>query len=363
MEKSTIRRLAVGVLRGIASRTFALTCFAVLLSAVIFAVAYLSNIVYIIDGDETVVTVTASRDPEEILEAEQIETTEKDAVYMDAPDGRFTQLTVVRGYPVYVTVDGATTEYNCLGGTVGQLLVQHDIEIGPHDKVTHNNWDPAEEGEEIVITRVAFNSFQETEVIPKEVIYKGTSLLGSGRSRVLEAGYDGSMTHTYHQILEDGEVVETILLDTQITKSPKTETILVGDGSPISQLDYSSEFPLDENGNPLNYVTVYHNQKATGYYAGPKAYGSAVYSDADHPDLGDCVAGTVAVRADEIPYGTRMYIKTPDGKFIYGYAIANDTGTGLLQGKIDVDLYYDSYLESVLNSARFVDIYILDYPD
>ncbi len=363
MEKSTIRRLAAGLLRGIASRTFALTCFTVLLSAVIFAVAYLSNIVYIVDGDQTVVTVTASRDPQEILEAEQIETTENDAVYMDVPDGRFTQLTVVRGYPVYVTVDGATTEYNCLGGTVGQLLVQHDIEIGPHDKVTHNNWDPAEEGDEIVITRVAFRTYQETEVIPKEVIYKGTSLIPQGSSRVLEAGYDGSMIHTYDQILEDGEVVETILMDTQITKSPKTETILVGDGSAISQLDYSSEFPLDENGNPINYVTVYHNQKATGYYAGPSAYGSAVYSDADHPDLGDCVAGTVAVRADEIPYGTRMYIKTPDGKFVYGYAIANDTGTGLVQGQIDVDLYYDSYLESVLNSARFVDIYILDYPD
>ena len=73
-----------------------------------------------------------------------------------------------------------------------------------------------------------------------------------------------------------------------------------------------------------------------------------------------CTAGTVAVRANEIPYGTRMYIRTPGGGFIYGYAVANDTGTGLVEGVIDVDLFYDTYEESVLNSVRWVDIYILD---
>ena len=72
------------------------------------------------------------------------------------------------------------------------------------------------------------------------------------------------------------------------------------------------------------------------------------------------MAGTVAVDPSVIPYGTRMYIKTPDGKFIYGYAIANDTGTGMLQGVVDVDLFYDTYLESALNSVRYVDIYLLD---
>lgn len=360
MEKSTIRRYVVGFVHGLFSRTCIFTCFAIVLSVVVFAVAYLSNIVYIIDGDNTTVTVTASRDAEEVLATENIEVTEKDAVEVTNPDGRFMEVKVVRGYPVYVTVDGATTEYNWLGGTVGQLLTMYDIEMGPHDKITHENWEEATEETEIVITRVSFNQYTETEVIPKEVVYKGTSLLTKGRSRILDAGWNGSQTHTYHEILEDGEVVETLLVDTTVTKHPKTETVLVGDGSPISRLDYSSEFPLDENGNPVNYKTVYRNQKATGYYAGPKAYGSAVYSGVKHPDLGKCVAGTVAVRSDEIPYGTRLYIKTPDGKFVYGYAIANDTGTGLVEGKIDVDLYYESYLESVLNSARFVDIYVLD---
>ena len=55
-----------------------------------------------------------------------------------------------------------------------------------------------------------------------------------------------------------------------------------------------------------------------------------------------------------------MYIRSADGSFIYGYAIANDTGTGMMQGVVDVDLFYESFLESQLNGRRIVDIYILD---
>ena len=39
----------------------------------------------------------------------------------------------------------------------------------------------------------------------------------------------------------------------------------------------------------------------------------------------------------------------------------NDTGEFAGNG-VTVDLFYDSYIESVLNGARFVDIYILEIP-
>ena len=45
---------------------------------------------------------------------------------------------------------------------------------------------------------------------------------------------------------------------------------------------------------------------------------------------------------------------------MYGFAIAADTGLGLLGDVIDVDLYYDTYLESCLNGKRNVNIYLLD---
>ena len=40
--------------------------------------------------------------------------------------------------------------------------------------------------------------------------------------------------------------------------------------------------------------------------------------------------------------------------------MANDTGIALMDGRVDVDLFYDTYMESVLNSRRTVDVYILE---
>ena len=49
-----------------------------------------------------------------------------------------------------------------------------------------------------------------------------------------------------------------------------------------------------------------------------------------------------------IPYGTRMFIVTEDGQYIYGIATAEDCG-GLILGN-RVDLYF---------GARWCTIYIL----
>ena len=68
----------------------------------------------------------------------------------------------------------------------------------------------------------------------------------------------------------------------------------------------------------------------------------------------------MAVNPNEIPYNTKLYIASPDGSFVYGYAIASDTGTALMEGLIGVDLFYDTYMESALNGVKYVNIYILE---
>ena len=45
---------------------------------------------------------------------------------------------------------------------------------------------------------------------------------------------------------------------------------------------------------------------------------------------------------------------------MYGYAIAADTGTGLMDGVVDLDLFYGSYVESCLNGVRYVNVYVLE---
>ena len=72
------------------------------------------------------------------------------------------------------------------------------------------------------------------------------------------------------------------------------------------------------------------------------------------------ITGHVAVNPNEIPYGSKLYITSANNHFVYGYAIAADTGTGLLADIVDIDLFYDTYAESVLNGRGIVNIYVLE---
>lgn len=188
------------------------------------------------------------------------------------------------------------------------------------------------------------------EVIEPPVEAIETSLLRPGQEKVIQTGVPGLKTVVYEQMVIDGEVRAQKEISKDVLKKAVREIKLVGSyGVAVSPLDFGIE--LDENGVPKEYSRVLTNQRATGYNAGVGAWGASGM---------DLSAGYVAVRPQEIPYGTRMYITSPDNSFVYGFAIAADTGVSLMANGIDVDLYYDSYLESCLNGRRNVNIYILD---
>ena len=60
-----------------------------------------------------------------------------------------------------------------------------------------------------------------------------------------------------------------------------------------------------------------------------------------------------------IPYGSLLYITSTDGRFVYGYAIATDTGSAMQQGHALVDLFYDTFDEAYLSAVQSVNVYIL----
>ena len=68
--------------------------------------------------------------------------------------------------------------------------------------------------------------------------------------------------------------------------------------------------------------------------------------------------GVVAVDPSVIPYGTRMYIVTDDGAYIYGLSSAEDCGEAILGNRID--LYFETYEESCIFGRRSCTVYFLD---
>ena len=67
--------------------------------------------------------------------------------------------------------------------------------------------------------------------------------------------------------------------------------------------------------------------------------------------------GAVAVDPRYIPLGTKMYIVSNDGKYIYGYCVAEDTGGSIKGNKID--LYFDTIDECWEFGVRSCTAYII----
>ena len=67
--------------------------------------------------------------------------------------------------------------------------------------------------------------------------------------------------------------------------------------------------------------------------------------------------GAIAVDPRVIPLGTKMYVVSTDGEYVYGYCTAEDTG-GLIKG-YRLDLYFDTIEECYGFGARNCLVYIL----
>ena len=70
--------------------------------------------------------------------------------------------------------------------------------------------------------------------------------------------------------------------------------------------------------------------------------------------------GRVAVDPNEIPYGTRMYVTSADGSYVYGYCVAADTGGFIYTSDTVLDLYMNTESECISFGRRDMLIYILD---
>ncbi len=308
------------------------------------------NTVRINDSGNIITLLTAGQDPHDLLEKHGIRTLSTDIVHFSGIEDGYGEINITRSFPVTITADKQSYIHYATGGTVEELLSQLKISYDEDDILTPSPEKLLKANDEIVLKRVEYITTTETKILPYEVITTPTPFLEEGRVRTAKYGIDGKHTATYERRYVDGVLEEEVIIGEADVVEPVTAKILIGADASVSPLDFDVE--TDENGIPLNYSKVLTDQIATGYNMPYKYVRGA--SDMRMS------AGYVAVRADEIPYGTKMYITAADGSWTYGYAIAADTGTALMDNIIDVDLYYDTYLESCLNGRQIVDIYILD---
>ena len=336
-------RLASSVIK---SRGFAVSVLAVLMSLTVYAVSSTTNTVYIRADQQTKILTTSQRDLDAILEECGISVSQHDTVDFSGFDGNVAEINITRAFPVVIRADNTTYQVMMTEGTVADALAKAGVSIDDDDLISHPLYEFLEKNERIFINRIDYRTMSYEEEIPYEVEIRTTPLLRNGKSRLLQEGATGKKILTYGETTKDGVVQEAELLGENIVLKPTTQIHLVGGDVPVSPYDFGYTIV---NNAPTSYKSVITN--ATGYSAGGNARGASGNS---------LSAGHVAVNPNLIPYGSKLYITSADGSFVYGYAIASDTGTGLIDGIIDVDLFYDTYLESLLNGLRTVNIYVLE---
>lgn len=117
----------------------------------------------------------------------------------------------------------------------------------------------------------------------------------------------------------------------------------------VSQKKIPADILFDENAIPLSYTKVIEG-RATAYTATGNRTATGTWP----------TPGTIAVNPKIIPYGTKLWIVSSDGQYVYGYAVAEDTG-GFIYWKNGpiVDLYMNSNSECYRFGTRSVKMYVL----
>lgn len=302
------------------------------------------------DGGRPVTVFSNSEDPLVILKEAGIQLGDYDDFTFEERHNNVYRLNIRRAFNVKLTCDGTTRDVPILEGTVADVLKRAGITLGEEDIVTPALTETVTPQTKVKVQRVTYGTSVTTEAIPYETIEQHTPLLKNGKTRVLTEGVNGEQTTTTVSRYIDGVYAETVSVTTEVTKEPSSATVMVGDKTAtITTLEVPEDLVLDANGNPVNYT-----QKIVG-----KATAYSARSGAKTASGRYAIPGHVAVNPNVIPYGSKLYIKSADGSFIYGYAVAADTGIALMDGRVTVDLFFDTYLESCLFGAKTMEIYVI----
>ena len=334
-----LKKAVTAAKQAVSPRVLAFCVMVVCLVATLGVTAANLRLTYVTDsnGARQVLVTDADASPAQVMHLSGIRSEEGDEVYYTAFSGNLASLNIERAFSVSITADGQEYPVKLVFGTVADALERAGITLEGDDYTEPALDHVVTAGSKIVVHRVDYEERVETQAIPYDTQYVYTSLYFRNT---------GPQTVTPRDRYVDGELENSTVVDTTTTVEPTDHVIKTyGAGAPVSPLTGAD----GTTNAPTSYSKVLTG-KATGYYSRTGKGSSGL-------GLG---YGTVAVDPDVIPYGTKLYITSTDGKFVYGYAVATDTGIAVQKGQILVDLFYETYAESVINGAIQVNVYVVD---
>ena len=335
---------------------------------VAFAAADSVNKVTITDGDNSFEVSTYCKTAEEILDENNISLAEGDIAELSLEDGIGT-LSVKRSFKVHITKGENTTTVCMTEGTVAKALELAGITLGEYDLCNKNVDEVLSSQSYIDVISVDYETVTYEEEIPFTTKVEYSNKLKAGEKKVTE-GQNGSKTVTVKQKIENGVVTSKEVISETVIKEATPKTTVIGTkkvktaskttttakksaastGKTVETVSGLGTVKVDEKGVPLSYSKSM-TMRASAYTSAKGAICSTGVA---------ARTGYIAVNPNVIPYGTKMYIVANDGSYVYGYAVAADTGGFAKRNPYMVDLYFNTERECINFGIRNVTIYFLD---
>ena len=312
----------------------------------------LSGTAYVIqDGHRTLVHITKETDPAAILTEAGVEVGPEGFLMEQSEAGPTIRL--MRQQHITIDYYGSLVETTSAGETVAQLLQRLELKAGEGDLLSVTGESRTFDGMHLRIGRVLRQEQTYTAEIPCNTVCCKDPTLPEGTQQILRQGRNGELIRTAEVTYVNGIEENRRILTERVLVRPVDTVVAVGTGQLVPKIEPTT-MPVIGNGMitlPTGEVLTYDrviSSLATAYCdKGKTATGTQAR------------VGAIAVDPKYIPYGTRMFIMSKDGEYVYGIATAEDCGSKEHIYGTRIDLHYDTRYECRQFGARMCWVYML----
>ncbi len=225
---------------------------------------------------------------------------------------------------------------------IDELFKVNGIELNEYDTVSVALDSSISDGMSITITRIEHVPVTETVAVPFSTEKRASASMLKGKTNTIQNGVNGSKDVLYDVVYTNGVETSRGIVSETVTLQPVNAIVEYG-----TKLPETSGVLTTKSGEKLSYKNVI-TMTAT-------AYTTERSSDKITATGRVAAVGLVAVDPKVIPLGSKLYIEGANGKWVYGTAVAADTG---VRGN-KIDLFFNTYNECISFGRRKAKVYIL----
>ncbi|MBQ3529439.1 MAG: G5 domain-containing protein [Oscillospiraceae bacterium] len=319
--------------------------------------AQAENTFVITDGDDVTVHTTYASDPATVLKEAGVNLSAEDTYTTESVDG-VSEIKVQRLQTITVYYGDEVIETTSYGETLDALFVRLGILIDENMVVSLPLDTQTYSGMAVRADRVLETTESYTMELPYEIGYCDDPTLPVGVEKVLVEGKNGQMLCTANVSYLNGAENSRNVYQQTVTVEPVKQVVARGTGEQVGQ---TATQPLIGDG----FIVLPTGEVLT--YIRKDTFLATAYTHMDDgcdeftANGAPVKWGVVAVDPKVIPYGTRMFIVSNDGAYIYGLSTAEDCG-GAIKNK-RLDLYMPTLEEAFQFGRRNCTVYFLGDAD